>query len=115
MNDVKWAPLVGATVISKKTWDTLPAAQRTELLTAARDAGVSLRGSIRKMGDDAVITMQKRKLNVIHVDAATTEEWRKQAEGIYPKLRGNEIPADLFDEVRRLRDEYRAKAGGAHK
>ncbi len=111
MNDVKWAPLVGATVISKKTWDTLPEAERTDLLNASREAGISLRGNIRKMGDDAVATMQKRKLNVIHVDAATTAEWRKEAEGVYPKLRGREVPADLFDEVRRLCDEYRAKTG----
>jgi TRAP-type transport system periplasmic protein len=115
MTDVKWAPLVGATVISKKTWEALPAAERSDLLNAAREAGTSLRGNIRKMGDDAVATMQKRKLNVVHVDAATADEWRKEAEGVYPKLRGKTVPADLFDEVKSLRDEYRAKSGGAHK
>jgi hypothetical protein len=30
-------------------------------------------------------------------------------------MRGNLIPEDLFDEVRRLRDEYRAKAKGGAK
>jgi hypothetical protein len=29
----------------------------------------------------------------------------------YPKLRGTLAPADLFDEVLKLRDEFRAKQG----
>jgi hypothetical protein len=52
---------------------------------------------------------------VIHADAATVAEWRKEAEGVYPKLRGGQIPAELFDQVRKLRDEYRAAAAGARK
>ena len=115
MNDVKWAPLVGATVINKKLWESIPAAQRAEMMIAARDAGVSLRSSIRKMGDDAVASMQKRKLQVVHADAAVIADWRREAEGVYPKLRGRQVPADLFDEVRRLRDEYRAKQAGGRK
>jgi TRAP-type C4-dicarboxylate transport system substrate-binding protein len=109
MNDVKWAPLIGATVISKTTWNTLAPADRDNMLKAARDAGQSLRGGIRRMGDEAVVAMQKRKLTVVHADAAVVADWRKQAESVYPKLRGDMVAADLFDEVVRLRDEYRAR------
>jgi TRAP-type C4-dicarboxylate transport system substrate-binding protein len=115
MIDVKWAPLIGATVITRRMWDTLPAAQRTEMMNAARQAGLGIQGAIRKMGDEAIATMQKRRLQVISVDEATVADWRKEAESVYPKLRGSQIPADLFDEVRRLRDEYRASAAGARK
>jgi hypothetical protein len=34
-------------------------------------------------------------------------QWKKLSESIYPNLRGSDIPADLFDQVVRLRDEYR--------
>jgi hypothetical protein len=34
-------------------------------------------------------------------------EWRKFAEGFYPQIRGKVVPADLFDEVVRLLQEYR--------
>jgi len=115
MIDVKWAPLIGATVITRRAWDSLPAAQRSDLLAAGREAGGSLRDGIRKMGDDAIVTMQKRRLQVIHVDAATLADWRKEAEGVYPRLRGAQIPAELFDEVRKLRDEYRTRTGGGQK
>jgi TRAP-type C4-dicarboxylate transport system substrate-binding protein len=115
MTDVKWAPLVGATLITRRMWDSLPAAQRSDMMNASREAGVSLRGGIRKMGDEAIVSMQKRRLQVIHVDAATTAEWRREVEGVYPKLRGGQVPAKLFDEVRKLRDEYRATPAGARK
>ena len=115
MIDVKWAPLIGATVITRRMWDSLPAAQRSDMMKAAREAGVSLRDGIRKMGDEAIVTMQKRRLQVIHADAAALAEWRREAEGVYPKLRGGQVPAELFDEVRKLRDEYRATAAGSRK
>jgi TRAP-type C4-dicarboxylate transport system substrate-binding protein len=85
------------------------------MLKAAREAGVSMRGDIRKMGDEAIATMQKRKLQVIPVDAAIIADWRKEAERVYPKLRGAQVPAELFDEVRGLRDQYRASAAGDRK
>src|SRR5580658_2138056 len=115
MIDVKWAPLVGATVITRRMWDSLPAPSRADMLKAAREAGVGMRDSIRKMGDEAVVTMQKRRLQVIHVDAAAVDEWRREAEGVYPKLRGVQVPAELFDEVRRLHDQYRTTAAGVRK
>ena len=102
-------------MITRRTRDSLPAAQRTEMMTAARQAGLGMQGAIRKMGDEAIATMQKRRLQVISVDEATVADWRKEAESVYPKLRGASIPADLFDEVRRLRDEYRASAAGGRK
>jgi TRAP-type C4-dicarboxylate transport system substrate-binding protein len=114
MNDVKWAPLIGATLVYKKAWERLPPAQREPLLKAAREAGKDLRQSIRKMDDDAVDAMSKAagqsKLVVFHSDAQAVAEWRTEAEKVYPKLRGKMFPEVLFDKVQKLRDEYRAQA-----
>jgi TRAP-type C4-dicarboxylate transport system substrate-binding protein len=110
MNNVRWAPLIGATVITRAAWERMPADKRAAMLQAAREAGYAMRGSIRKMGDDAVVAMQKRKLTVVQADAATIADWRREAENVYPKIRGRMVPADMFDQVRALRDEYRAQA-----
>jgi len=109
MIDLKWAPLSGATLLSRRAWDKIPEAQRADFLKAARSAAERARADIRKMGDDAVGAMQKRGLNVVRLDAATQADWKKEAEASWPKLRGRVIPEDLFDEVIRLRNEYRAK------
>ena len=108
---VKWAPLTGATVVSKSTWERIPAAERAEMLKAARLAGERMRGEVRKSGDEAVAAMQKRGLKVIEPDAAALADWRREAESIYPRLRGKSVPAEMFDEVQRLREEYRMRGG----
>ena len=110
MTDIRWAPLVGGTVVSVSTWERIPEASRTPMFAAARSAGEKLRGDIRRMDADAVKQMQSRGLNVPAIDAATRVEWQKTAEAAYPALRGDYCPAELFDEVLRLRDGFRKQA-----
>jgi len=119
MTDIKWAPLVGATIVSKSVWEKIHEAQHTQMLQAARESGQQLRSGIRDMGDKATGVMtnglpgkKMDKLTIVHADDATVADWRKQTEAAYPAMRGKIIPADLFDEARRLHEEYRAKKGG---
>jgi len=111
MIDLKWAPLVGATIVSKQAWERTPEQARPQMYEAARKSGNRLRGEIRKMGDDAVTEMQKRGLRITSPDAGTLAEWRREVEAAYPKLRGRLVPAELFDEAKRLRDEFRSGGG----
>jgi TRAP-type transport system periplasmic protein len=128
MCDVKWAPFIGATIVSTATWEKIPAAQRGPMLAAARRSGEALKNDIRAQDTRALDTMTKgqpgkkvNRLEITTLDPAALAEWRKQTEAIYPKMKGKMVPADLFDEVQRLRDEYRgqhsakplAKADGA--
>jgi TRAP-type transport system periplasmic protein len=107
MLEVNWAPLVGATVITRKAWDAIPAEAREAMLKAAKEAGAQIKSKSRAESNESVATMKK---NGLKVQAATPEieaEWRKLAEGFYPQIRGKIVPADLFDEVVRLLQEYR--------
>ena len=110
MLELNWAPLVGATVIAKKTWDTIPAATREVLLKSARAAGEQMKATGRAEGEQSVETMKKKKgLKVQAVNPQVEAEWRQVAESVYPKIRGNMVPADMFDEVQRLLREYRKR------
>jgi len=109
MIDVKWSPLVAATILRKESWEKIPLELRQPMLEAARVAGRRLLSEIRKLNDDAIPAMQKRGLNVIQVDEAKLARWRSEADKSYSELRGRYAPADLFDEVQRLRDEFRQK------
>jgi len=107
MLDIPFAQLVGATVISKDIWDKIPVPVQKEMMQSALKAGVALRDEIRKAEANAVPLMQQFGLNVVHADAQAVAEWRALSESIWPKVRGTMVPADLFDEVKRLRDQYR--------
>jgi TRAP-type C4-dicarboxylate transport system substrate-binding protein len=112
MTDIRWAPLVGGTVIGVKAWERMPAASRDAMLAAARAAGNKLRGEIRKMDGDAVKDMQRRGLKIVAVEGPVRAEWQRTAEGTYPSLRGDYCPAELSDAVTRLRDAFRKRAEG---
>ena len=107
MLDVMWTPLIGGTVISQRAWNQISTSDRPALLEAARAAGERLRDDIRAMGDDAVHEMEARGLEVTRTDAAVRAAWQSVAESAYPQLRGGYCPADLFDDVQRLTDEFR--------
>ncbi len=112
MADFRWSPLTGATIIDRKVWQGIPADLRPRLLEASHAVGQRLRGEIRKLNDDALAVMQKNGLKVSKVPPAALEEWRKTVEDIYPRIRGNIIPADMFDLALKYRNEYRALKPG---
>jgi TRAP-type C4-dicarboxylate transport system substrate-binding protein len=110
MSDIRWAPLIGATVVSRKAWERVPAALQPKLLECARVAGGKFRNEIRTLSDQAIVEMEKRGLTIVKTTPAERLLWQQEAEAVWPKLRGGYVPADLFDEVKKLRDEYRAAA-----
>ncbi len=111
MLDLNWAPLVGALVVRKETWEKIPAATRTKLLAAAEEAGTEIKATGRREMDESVVAMEKRGLKVEKITPEIEAEWRTIAEAVYPKIRGKLVPADIFDETMRLLAEYRAQGG----
>ncbi len=111
MLDLNWAPLVGATVISRKTWDAIPAAAREQMTKAAQEAGRKIKADSRRESTESVEAMQKRGLKVQKITPEIEAAWREAAEAVYPKIRGKLVPADIFDEVVKLLKESRATPG----
>ena len=108
MLDLNWAPLVGATVISKKTWDSIPRAGQEVVMKAAVEAGKLFKEHNRRESVESVEAMKKRGLTVHAISPQIEAQWRQAAEAFYPKIRGRLVPADICDEVAKLLKEYRA-------
>jgi TRAP-type transport system periplasmic protein len=107
MLNMHWGFLTGATVVRKDAWEKVPADVREKLLEIAADYGKKTRDDVRKQNDDAIQQMKKRGLNV--VQPANLESWQKAAEAANTVVRGKVVPEEIYDEVKRLRDEYRAQ------
>ncbi len=108
MVEVKWAPLIGGTVITKKAWESIPANQREEFKKAAAEAGAQIKNSSRIEEAESIAAMKKRGLTVHPLTPEVAVEWQNLAEKVYPMIRGKIVPADLFDEVQSLLKDYRA-------
>jgi TRAP-type C4-dicarboxylate transport system substrate-binding protein len=112
MLEVNWVPLVGALVITRKTWESLPAAKQEPLRRAAEEAGSRIQSRSRTESEQAVEAMKKRGMQVHVVTPAEEAEWRKLAENVYPTVRGGIVPAEMFDRVQQLLAQYRGTEGG---
>lgn len=100
MIDMPWAPLIGATVVKKSSWEKIPEATRLQLKKIAEDLGMQLQKEIRRMEDEAVTEMQKHGLKVITLTEDQRKEWRQFVDQTaYPKIRGNLVPEKWFDEA----------------
>jgi TRAP-type transport system periplasmic protein len=107
MLDLHWGFLTGATVVRKQTWDQIPADVRPKLLEIAEDYAKKTRDDIRKQNEDAIVQMKKRGLQV--EPPADLQAWQDSAAKAQAVVRGKVVPAAVYDEVKKLRDEYRAQ------
>ena len=113
MLDLGLAPLVGATVITQKAWGGIADADRRAMFQAAEKAEQQLRAEVPKQDQGAVAEMQKRKnLTVTKADLGAGSEWRAAAEKFATSMRGDLVPADIFDLALKERDAYRQQKGG---
>ncbi len=115
MTDVRWALLLGATLIGKPTWDKISAEDQKSIRAAAAEAGARLRTESRASEERDLAAMRQRGLNVVAVDAGAEALWRAAAEAAYPKVRGQVVPEAAFDEARKILADYRAKKATAGK
>lgn len=106
-----WLPLVGALIVTKKSWEALQPAQRDAMLQSAAQCGHELQEQGRKENQESVEAMQKRGLQVHSVDKEAEAEWRRFSEGLYPNIRGSIVPAEMFDKVVQILHDYRAVSG----
>jgi TRAP-type transport system periplasmic protein len=108
MTPAKWGVMIGATVVNRSTWEKIPADKRDALLKEAHEAGRAVVVEVRKMEKNAIETMKKSGLNLVDESPAELAAWEKVAEKTWAVARGKSVPDDTFDEVKKLRDEYRA-------
>jgi TRAP-type C4-dicarboxylate transport system substrate-binding protein len=106
MLDVGLAPVIGATVVTKKTWDAIAPADRPRLLEAARGVEQRLRTEVPKQDEAAIAELTKRGLTVTKANNA---EWRAQADSLAKTMRGEMVPPDIFDLASQAREEYRKR------
>lgn len=110
MCDLAYAPLCGATVITKEAWERIPEDIRPKLLQAAKSNGERLKKEIREMDVEAIKVMEKHGLVKQPIPEEARKEWKDMTEKyLYPELLKREVPQDMYEEVLALLHEYRAQ------
>jgi TRAP-type C4-dicarboxylate transport system substrate-binding protein len=112
MLDLAWAPLVGALVVTSKAWDAIAPESREALRQVAVETGARIKAEGRRESVASIEAMRKRGLIVHPLTPEAEAQWRREIQAAYPKIRGNIVPADIFDEVTNQLAIYRAGHAG---
>ncbi|MDQ8199935.1 TRAP transporter substrate-binding protein DctP [Pelagicoccus enzymogenes] len=110
MLDIRYTPIVGAIVVSEQAWSRISEEDQAVMLESARRYGREMTLAGREENEEAIRVMKEKwGLKIRDFDEAVTESWEKASEKAYSLIRNNTVPADIFDEVVRLLEEYRSQ------
>lgn len=112
MLDLRWVPIVGASVVTRAAWEAMSPTGRDALRAASAIAADSLRALRAGDDEEAVRAMQRRGLNVEVLTPETAAEWQRLAASIYPRIRGTIVPPGMFDAAQQAVTDYRHKGAG---
>jgi TRAP-type C4-dicarboxylate transport system substrate-binding protein len=110
MLDLGIAPVVGAIVITKKTWGAIPEADRAKFLESAKATETRLEVEIPKQDAASIEEMKKRGLTVTRAEGP---EWKTIAQSFASSMRGSMVPADVYDLAVKERDAFRQQKPAA--
>ena len=108
MCDVRWAVLLGGIVITKATWERVPAAARPAMLKSAHESGphagsADARGGGRQHRRDGAARAHRRPRRRRRARSLASRGRGRVSEGCAAAF----VPAAAFDEALKIRDEYR--------
>jgi TRAP-type C4-dicarboxylate transport system substrate-binding protein len=113
MADLGLAPMIGAIVISKRTFDRMSAADQKAVLAASQEASEKVLDQIPKLDETAIKLMQSQGLEVTAVrDSEYSKQWLEAAARFANDMRGTIVPIPVFDEAVAARDAFRKRSAG---
>lgn len=106
MLDLGISPIVGATVLSKKTWDAISAADRAKMSEISLKVEKQLQVDVPKQDGLATLVMQNQGLKITK---GSGPEWQQLADNLAQTMRGKMVPHDVFDLALKERDAFRQR------
>ncbi len=110
MAELPWAPVQGAFIMREESWSELTAEQQ-QVMTRVIDAvSAEFEATSLAQEEKSLDAMRSRGLEVTRSTTHFVEEMTEIHEELLPMVREQLVPPEVFDEVFRLRDAYRAKS-----
>jgi len=111
MFDHRFAPLMGATIISQRTWAKIEAGDREVIRASASGIADYLFEEVPAQEEQALAEMQRRGLTITEVDPRDEDEWRGLALHLQNRMREVTVPKEIFDQASEILAEYRQAKG----
>ena len=112
MNDLKIAPLYAGLIITKRTWERIPADLRPRFRAVAQVIAEQLSAGAREQDDLAQQVMQAHGLQVHAPTAELEQDWKELGTGEFRSLVGDVIDPEVYRLVTERLAAFRAGATG---
>jgi len=99
MLDLKWGTLLAGIIIDMKTWNRIPKKYHDDLISIANDIRDRQKETNKNAEAQAIAAMKQYGLIIHSPTEEETKLWQKEVDKMEPYLRGNVIPADVYDRV----------------
>lgn len=109
MLDFPISPLLGAFIMSERSWNRVPAGMREELIDAARKRIRPLYERSARLEEEAMTIMLENGLTVHTPSDEQFRLWEREMEKAYASGLGDYYSGEIFEEVNRYLEEYRAR------
>jgi TRAP-type C4-dicarboxylate transport system substrate-binding protein len=109
MLDVHIGPLIGALVVTKKAWNAISPEDQAKVTAAAKAFEQTTSVTIPAKEAGAVVEMGKRGLTVNKMAPKDAADLYAQIDKLVQSMRGDMVPADMYDAAKAARDAYRTK------
>ena len=111
MADLPLAPMMGAILISKRSWNRISDADKRAMEAAAQAAQDQIFDQIPKLDETAIALMKGQGMTVLEInDSEHAGAWLEAAERFADDMRGTIVPTAIFDAAEAARTKHRAGA-----
>jgi TRAP-type C4-dicarboxylate transport system substrate-binding protein len=111
MHAARWGRLPAGTIVTTEAWEKVPKDLQPKLLAIAREVGAKVNAEVGRLQREAIDEMKRNGLKEVPLVDADRAAWQRLQEQCWPVVRGGVTSAEAFDEVKAVRDRYRATKG----
>ena len=107
MMNIPIAPVMGAIVMNRVTWNKLGPDKQREIIRVTRQMAADFDLSVARTNANAVAMMGRDGLKVNSLNSAQVEMWQGELVKAIPKLLGTTFDTDLYQQVNRILERSR--------
>ena len=107
MLDLPIAPIMGAIVINRVTWNKISSAHQQEILRITRRMALEFDESMSRTETNAIAAMGRDGLSVNRPSQAQNDIWRSEIQGAIPSLLGTVFDLDIYNRMNRILEQAR--------
>jgi TRAP-type C4-dicarboxylate transport system substrate-binding protein len=108
MASINIAPFMGAIVLNKHAWESIPVQHRGAIIRITRRIGSEIEASLAQLENDAVSTMIKHGLVINTISPQQAQQWYDDTARATPSLLGTTFDRATYTKIEGILKNYRS-------